>query len=94
MFFKEKEKQPQKDEIAPPTRTPMVEDDKTLTGTAPASEEDIMSTDNDKAKELNQHIQTDTDIIYPSGLKLTLLMMSIFIGMFLISLVRVNPPPL
>ncbi|RFU29507.1 hypothetical protein B7463_g6846, partial [Scytalidium lignicola] len=92
MFFKEKEKQPQKDDIAPPTRTPIDGDDNTLIGTAPASKENIMTTDNDndraKVKELKQHIQTDTDIIYPSGLKLTLLMMSIFIGMFLISLDR------
>lgn len=29
-----------------------------------------------------------TDIIYPSGLKLALLMTSIFVGMFLVSLVR------
>lgn len=29
-----------------------------------------------------------TSIIYPSGLKLALLMMSIFVGMFLVSLVR------
>lgn len=28
------------------------------------------------------------DIIYPSGLKLALLMTSIFVGMFLVSLVR------
>ncbi len=38
-----------------------------------------------------------TAIIYPSGLKLALLMMSIFVGMFLVSLVRersasVSPP--
>lgn len=30
------------------------------------------------------------DIIYPSGLKLALLMISIFIGMFLVSLVRLT----
>jgi hypothetical protein len=30
------------------------------------------------------------DIIYPSGLKLALLMMSIFVGMFLVSLVRLR----
>jgi len=28
------------------------------------------------------------DIVYPSGIKLVLLMMSIFVGMFLVSLVR------
>ena len=28
------------------------------------------------------------EIIYPSGLKLALLLMSIFVGMFLVSLVR------
>lgn len=32
----------------------------------------------------------DTDIIYPSGLKLALLIMSIFVGMFLVSLVRLR----
>ena len=31
-----------------------------------------------------------TDIIYPSGLKFGLLMMSIFVGMFLVSLVRLG----
>lgn len=31
-----------------------------------------------------------TDISYPSGLKLTLLMKSIFIGMFLVFLVRLK----
>lgn len=87
MLFKMKEKQPQKDEIAPPTegtRTPM--DDETPACTAPASEE-VMATDNSKAmaKELNH---THPDIIYPSGIKLALLMTSIFVGMFLISLVR------
>jgi hypothetical protein len=33
----------------------------------------------------------DTDITYPSGLKLALLIMSIFVGMFLVSLVRQRP---
>jgi hypothetical protein len=80
MSFNKKEKQPQKDEIAPPTPTPM--DDKNPTCTAPASEED-MATDKSKAKAKDIH----TDIIYPSGLKLAMLMMSIFVGMFLISLV-------
>ena len=41
--------------------------------------------DGSKAKELNN---IHTDIVYPSGLKLALLMMSIFVGMFLVSLVR------
>lgn len=31
--------------------------------------------------------QDDTDVVYPSGLKLALLLTSIFIGMFLVSLV-------
>lgn len=75
MLFKKREKQPQKDEIAPI-------DGKAPTCTHPASEE---GPDESKAKDL-KHIHTD--IIYPSGLKLALLMISIFVGMFLVSLVR------
>jgi hypothetical protein len=83
MLFKKKGKMSQEDENVPSTHTPM--DDKTATCTGPASEED-MPTDKSKAKakELNIH----ADIVYPSGLKLALLMMSIFVSMFLISLVR------
>jgi hypothetical protein len=46
--------------------------------------------DESKAKDLKQN---DTDIIYPSGLKLALLMMSIFLSMFLVSLVRSSCAP-
>jgi glutathione S-transferase len=48
-----------------------------------------MTTNNNKAKakELKQHIQTNNDIVYPSGLKLILFIMSIFIGIFLVALV-------
>lgn len=35
-----------------------------------------------------QNIQPTTDIVYPSGLKLGLLMVSMFVGMFLVALVR------
>jgi hypothetical protein len=37
--------------------------------------------------------QDQTDIDYPTGFKLALLMISIFIGMFLVSLVRGTPKP-
>ena len=48
-----------------------------------------MTTNNDKAKakEPKQHIQTNSDIIYPSRLKLILLIISVFIGIFLAALV-------
>ena len=72
MLFKKKEKQPQEDEIAPPA--PM--DGEATTCTA---------ADESKAKDLKR---IHTDITYPSGLKLALLMMSIFVSMFLVSLVR------
>jgi hypothetical protein len=35
-----------------------------------------------------QAIQSATEIVYPSGLKLVLLMVSIFVGLFLVALVR------
>jgi hypothetical protein len=79
MLFKKKGKQPQEDEIAPPA--PM--DGEAPTCTDPASEG--TAADESKAKDLKR---IHTDIIYPSGLKLALLMMSIFVGMFLVSLVR------
>ncbi|KAF2178412.1 putative MFS multidrug transporter [Zopfia rhizophila CBS 207.26] len=41
--------------------------------------------DESKAKDVKK---IDADIVYPSGLKLALLMMSIFVGMFLVSLDR------
>jgi hypothetical protein len=84
MLFKKKGKQPQKDDISPPTHTPM--DDKTPTSAAAAGAED-MATDKSKAK-ANELKDIRTNIIYPSGLKLAMLMLSIFVGMFLISLVR------
>jgi hypothetical protein len=34
-----------------------------------------------------QGIPADTDAVYPSGLKLVLLMISIFVGLFLVALV-------
>ena len=80
MLFKKKEQQPQEDEIAQPV--PM--DGEAPTCTDPASEEGTAA-DESKAKEL-KHIHTD--IIYPSGLKLALLMMSVFVSLFLVSLVR------
>ena len=33
-------------------------------------------------------MEPPTDMVYPKGLKLALLIMSIFVGMFLVSLVR------
>lgn len=55
---------------------------------APSAPMDGEATDESKAKDLKR---IDTDIIYPSGLKLALLIMSIFVGMFLVSLVRERP---
>ena len=52
------------------------------TCTDPASEKDAAA---DKSRDLKR---VNTDTIYPSGLKLVLLMISIFIGMFLVALVR------
>jgi hypothetical protein len=55
---------------------------------APPAPMDGEAADESKAKDLKR---IDTDIIYPSGLKLALLIMSIFVGMFLVSLVRERP---
>jgi hypothetical protein len=48
-----------------------------------------MTTNNDQAeaKELKQHIKPNNDITYPSGLKPILLILSIFIAVFLGTLV-------
>jgi hypothetical protein len=54
------------------------------TCTDPAGEEGTAA-DESKAKDLKR---IHTNIIYPSSLKLALLMMSIFVGMFLVSLAR------
>lgn len=54
------------------------------TCTDPAGKES-MAADKSKTEDLKH---THTDSIYPSGLKLALLIMSIFVGMFLVSLVR------
>jgi hypothetical protein len=80
MLFRKEGKHPQEDEIAPPA----IMDGKAPTCTDPASQESTI-TDESKAKDLRH---ADTDIVYPSGLKLALLMTSIFTGMFLVSLVR------
>ena len=80
MLFKRKGKQPQEDEIASPA--PM--DGKAPTCVDPSSKESTAA-DEPNAKDLKR---IHTDIIYPSGLKLALLMTSIFVGMFLVSLVR------
>jgi hypothetical protein len=79
MLFKKAEKQPQEDEIALPK--PM--DNEAPTCTKAAGEEGAAA-EQSKAEDLKR---IHTDIIYPSGLKLALLMMSIFVGMFLVSLV-------
>jgi hypothetical protein len=80
MLFKKQEKQPQEDKVAPPA--PM--DGKAPTCTDPAGEEGTAA-DESKAKDLKR---IHTDIIYPLGLKLALLIVSIFVSMFLVSLVR------
>lgn len=91
MFFKGKEKEPQKDQIAPPTHVLLEEDGKSMASTPPIRKENVPTNDDTaKAKEPEQHTQMGPEIIYPSGIQLMLLMMSIFIGMFLISLVRTN----
>jgi hypothetical protein len=72
MMFKKKGKQLQEGEIAPPAP---------MDGEAPT----CTAAEESKAKDLKR---IPTDIIYPSGLKLALLMISIFVSMFLVSLVR------
>ena len=72
-----KGKEPQEDEITMPA--PM--DDEAPNCTA---------ADETKAKDLKRN---DLDSTYPSGLKLALLMMSIFVGLFLVSLVRPSFAP-
>jgi hypothetical protein len=75
MLFKKMGKRPQEEEIAPPA--PM--DSNAAHCTDPAGEKDTAT---DESKD-----PTHTDIVYPSGLKLALLMTSIFVGMFLVALV-------
>jgi hypothetical protein len=72
-----KGKQPQEDEITMPAP---------MDGEAPS----CTAADESKAKNLKRN---DIDSTYPSGLKLALLMMSIFVGMFLVSLVRPSSAP-
>ncbi len=58
---------------------------------APATDGDV---DDDNAKDLAPITTTATqDIVYHSGLRLTLLLCSVFISMFLVALVR-QPPAL
>lgn len=76
MLFKKKGKQSREDEVASPASM----DGEAPTCTNPAGKEAEVASDS-KAKDIH------TGIIYPSGLKLALLMTSIFVGMFLVSLV-------
>jgi hypothetical protein len=46
------------------------------------------ATDESEAKDPNDLKRIENDIVYPSGLKLALLMISVFVSMFLVSLVR------
>jgi hypothetical protein len=78
MLFKKKGSPPQKDEIIRPAPT----DSEPAIHIDPASEKDTAA---DESKNLKR---IDTDTIYPSGLKLALLMTSMFVGMFLVALVR------
>lgn len=71
-MFKKKEKQQSQKEVVPPAP---------MDGEAPT----CTATDESKAKDLTP---SDTDIVYPSGVKLALLLMSIFVSMFLVALVR------
>lgn len=79
MLFKEKEKQQQEDQLSPPLP---------IDGEAPICMdepgEESTPTDESNAKEFKS---INAETTYPSGLKLALLMMSIFVGMFLVSLV-------
>jgi hypothetical protein len=72
-----KGKEPQEGEITIPAP---------MDGEAP----NCTAADESKAKDLKRN---DIDSTYPSGLKLALLMMSIFVGMFLVSLVCLNSAP-
>ena len=78
MLFKKKVKQPQEDNIAPPA----LMDGEKPTSTGATGEDGVAADESKDPKRI------ETDISYPSGLKLALLMISIFIGMFLVSLVR------
>lgn len=83
MAFKEMEHRPQLDEIAPPMLMP----GEFRTCTDLAGEEGTAA-DESKARSFKQD---HTDEIYPSDPKLALLIMSVFVGMFLVSLVRWLP---
>ncbi len=78
MLFKKKEKQPQQDEIPPTVES------KVSTSSDPTVEKDVAANE----LEAQNPKPITTDIVYPSGLKLVLLMISIFVGMFLVALVR------
>jgi len=80
MLFKKKEQRSQQDNAV--TSAPMR--DGASDGIEQISKKG-RGTDQSKSKDL---ISGQSDIEYPSGLKLALLLTSIFVGMFLSSLVR------
>lgn len=53
---------------------------------SPSSFDKVAREPKNEAK-ISQSLSDEADIVYPSGLKLILLMTSMFIGMFLVSLV-------
>lgn len=62
-------------------------------GEKPVTGKDGKDAPDSQSKDTKDKSQEETDIVYPTGLKLALLMISIFIGMFLVSLVRGTPKP-
>ncbi len=79
MLFKKKIEQPLEDEVPSPTTM----ERKISTSTNPIGEKDAAADES----EANNLERTPTDIVYPSDLKLVLLMISMFVGMFLVALV-------
>lgn len=73
--------------------TPTMSPPATEGGEKPVTGEDGKDAPVDQSKDIKGKGQDQTDIIHPTGLKLALLMISIFIGMFLVSLVRRAPKP-
>lgn len=78
MLFKKKAKQQEENDIS----ASLANRPPSCTDTSSESKEATM------AGNPTANVDKQPDIVYPSGFKLLFLMMSIFIGMFLVSLVR------
>jgi hypothetical protein len=81
MLFGKKDRQPE--EVADASPASVKEDSQSSTNSQPNTVAEV-GADASKPKDIAGN---PTDIVYPSGLKLALLLTSIFVSMFLVSLV-------